>query len=420
MKKADSVSPAVLIICYTFPPYPGIGGRRWAKFSKYLARKGYKVHVVCSVNPFIEQSLYTEDVTEPGISIHPLSARYPHTLLETPHSTISKLKYRFWDFLLKLVSSGTSYDKALFWKTQMLAKSIKIIKENKITTVIVSGAPFRTCYYATELKKIFPGLQLIADLRDPWTWGHSYGYKHLSKAKFNEEKRMERVVVEVSDLVCVPVEVMEEHLIREYPNQKEKIRSLPHAFDEDEITKVGAVKNTEVKRLLFYGTIYDGIGNEFEAVAQVVQQANAKLTIVSTSDKYINIFDKKNVLNTRVFYQGSMLPKQLFNTFENFNFILMVHHQDIKDYISTKFYEIIYSGVPIIFIGPAGKTSEFIIKNNIGVHILPEMILIELPQILSSYEYRPDLKFNIHDFSFSKQTDNLIKLFYNNKGITND
>ena len=40
------MSPPLLVIAYKFPPYAGVGGFRWAKLSKYLARLGHEVHVV--------------------------------------------------------------------------------------------------------------------------------------------------------------------------------------------------------------------------------------------------------------------------------------------------------------------------------------------------------------------------------------
>ena len=48
----------ILLISYTFPPHPGIGGRRWAKFSKYLSKLNYIVHVIHVANPFDEDSLW--------------------------------------------------------------------------------------------------------------------------------------------------------------------------------------------------------------------------------------------------------------------------------------------------------------------------------------------------------------------------
>ena len=40
----------VLLISYSYPPYPGIGGRRWAKFSKYLSRLGFVIHVIDNIS----------------------------------------------------------------------------------------------------------------------------------------------------------------------------------------------------------------------------------------------------------------------------------------------------------------------------------------------------------------------------------
>ena len=68
----------ILIISHTFPPYKGIGGRRWAKFAKELARRGHPVHVVHSAgSEDLMGSLWTDDADRPGITAHPLPQRYP-------------------------------------------------------------------------------------------------------------------------------------------------------------------------------------------------------------------------------------------------------------------------------------------------------------------------------------------------------
>ena len=66
----------VLLVSYTFPPYKGIGGRRWAKFAKALARRGHPVHVIHSAGAdSLKGSLWSADVEHPNIITHPLPQR---------------------------------------------------------------------------------------------------------------------------------------------------------------------------------------------------------------------------------------------------------------------------------------------------------------------------------------------------------
>jgi len=404
----------ILIVSYVFPPYPGIGGRRWAKFSKYLSKKGYSVHVVCSLNPFSKkQSLYYDDVKQKGIVIHSLSSNYPNILLRTPIYFIEKIKYHFFEKMLKLFFKGSPYDRAIFWEKNMLSKCRKIIEELNINTVIATGAPFRVNYFSIKLKKYFPNIKLINDLRDPWTWGHGYGMNNLSEKNSRYEWDMETKVINASDIITVPIESMVNHLKKKFPDHANKIINLPHSFDEDEVCK-RSYSGERKKKLLLYGTLYDGLENEFEAVSLALKKEGYTLSIISYSDKYQSVFAKNGTLNKQVFYNEELMPKELFQKFNEYDYILLLHNRNIKDHIATKFYEIVYSGIPVIYIGADGKAAEFIKQNNVGAHILPEKISSDLPEtllqhIIPSYK----LDFNIEDFSFSRQTDFLIQLIEN-------
>ncbi|MBL7882701.1 MAG: hypothetical protein JNL69_01425, partial [Bacteroidia bacterium] len=160
----------ILLISYVFPPYPGIGGRRWAKFAKYLAKNGYTVHVICAKNPFKEVSLFMDDVANnSNIKIYPISGMYPKVLQkQSSFSIFDKLMYRFWKFFLQIIVKGSIYDKAIFWKKKMLKISTEVILENKIENIIVTGAPFRSVFYAADFKRRFAKINLIIDYRDPW------------------------------------------------------------------------------------------------------------------------------------------------------------------------------------------------------------------------------------------------------------
>lgn len=149
----------ILLVSYVFPPYPGIGGRRWAKFAKYLAAKGFVIHVICAKSPFEEQSLFNEDIKNVNIRVYPMKANYPYALKKNTESLIDKINYRLSLILMKLTIKGNYYDRAAFWKKQILKESTRLIKEFNINNVIVSGAPFSLLYYLIELKKKI--LQLI-------------------------------------------------------------------------------------------------------------------------------------------------------------------------------------------------------------------------------------------------------------------
>ena len=86
------MSEQVLIISYTFPPTPGIGGRRWAKFAKYFALKGYRVQVICATNPFSDTSIWDRDTLSENIIKVFVPHKYPGSLLGVPQTILQRLK----------------------------------------------------------------------------------------------------------------------------------------------------------------------------------------------------------------------------------------------------------------------------------------------------------------------------------------
>src|SRR5690606_940876 len=157
----------VLLICNWFPPNAGIGGRRWAKFAKELARRGYPVHVIRSTGtPQNLHSLWTRDVQHPNIMHYPMPARHPAVMTRWPLTSLQdKLLYRFWLRVLPLLTKGNYYDLGCLSRKPMLKLATQQIQEHDIKHVIVTGAPFSLMAYAAELKMKFPQIHLTADFR---------------------------------------------------------------------------------------------------------------------------------------------------------------------------------------------------------------------------------------------------------------
>jgi hypothetical protein len=195
---------SVLLVCHGFPPNPGIGGRRWAKFAKYLVRKGFFVHVIACENESGNISTWQSDVAIPEITNYVLPVKYPKSLLNIPHGIIDKIKYRLSKAFYKITQPRRIYDKTFLWEEQFLRKAEEIIFKNNIKNVIVTGAPFYLMYYAAKLKIKYPDLNYIADYRDPWIGAINYGLENLSSRGLRLEQKMQNYVYEKADFITAP------------------------------------------------------------------------------------------------------------------------------------------------------------------------------------------------------------------------
>jgi hypothetical protein len=94
----------------------------------------------------------------------------------------------------------------------------------------------------------------------------------------------------------------------------------------------------------------------------------------SRTDRYRDAFSQRSLVGKKVNYYPLIKSDELFDRLRDYDFILIVHPQFAKDYISTKFYEILYSKTPIIYIAEKGLTSEFIEETKSGVFLNIEQI----------------------------------------------
>ena len=146
-----------LLLCWDFPPNDGIGGRRWAKMSKWLLKSGHEIHVIKSKSKVGNQnSAWLSDVESDQIHIYEVNTYLPVKWLNSKENKFSdKLKYKFAAIYLTFFSKGTIYDKAIGKERDVLKLASKIIELNKIENVIVTGAPFNLMYYAAKIKLVF-------------------------------------------------------------------------------------------------------------------------------------------------------------------------------------------------------------------------------------------------------------------------
>lgn len=172
----------VLIITYYWPPSGGAGVQRWVKFCKYLPQLDYEPIVLTvkdGTYPLVDETLvdqipeelkvYRSKIIEPYSIFGALTGKgklevsKPATAFSTKNEGLIKR-------LGVLVRANFFIpDARRFWVPFAFKKAKEIIEEHKIETVITTAPPNSTHLIGTPLKKAFPELRWIMDMRDPWS-----------------------------------------------------------------------------------------------------------------------------------------------------------------------------------------------------------------------------------------------------------
>lgn len=388
----------ILLICHSFPPNFGIGGRRWAKFAKELARRGYPVHVIRSTPSQKDKpSLWTTDVQHPNIRCHALPNRYPSVLTRSPVTALKdKVSYSFWTRMLRLCTRGNWFDRGIFWRKPLLHLSEQLIREHGIRNVIATGAPFSLLAYTTVLKDGFPELHVVSDLRDSWTWGIGYGFQSLSQSRLRHEKDRERTVALRSDRLISPHSSVLAHLANEYGVPQEKCFTITHAIDPEDLDVPERKAMGKDFRIVYAGSLYaspdtdrflDLLLKVFTELRSRHPEAFARCQL----DYYITGHDTREYaarvlqagMSGQVRFHAPVAPKELSAIIAQADLMLIYMPPDKKDVLPTKFHEVFYLKCPILHVGEPGLVSQYVLDKRMGATLLLEELEAELPRILT-------------------------------------
>ena len=175
----------MLVIAYKFPPYAGVGGFRWAKLSKYLARLGHEVHVVTVPWPTYGPNTLAADAAEPGVIVHAIRSGSPHRFRHRPLGGRWTAAARH--LALRALDRALFYDdEAQRWGRHLIGFCERLIEEHGIEVVVATGHPFQANRWAAELKRRRPALKLDPGLprpvgRQPVPVAAARGERHASR-----------------------------------------------------------------------------------------------------------------------------------------------------------------------------------------------------------------------------------------------
>ena len=258
----------VLLISYYWPPSGGAGVQRWLKLSKYLALSQVEVHVL-TVDPkkasYTSIDLSLEKDIDSSVMVHTSDSfeiiNYYSKLVgkkNVPTAGFSNVNNK--SIAQKAVNAIRSNffipDPRIGWKKFAIQKAKEIIDQYSIETIITTSPPHSTQLIGMELKKL-RAIKWIVDFRDPWTDIYYYDLLGHSSISKKIDKKLEKEVIEQSDLVITVSSGFKNIFLTKSKNiSPNKLKIIPNGYDPDDFNSSLVKKvDNQVFKVCYTGTM---------------------------------------------------------------------------------------------------------------------------------------------------------------------
>jgi glycosyltransferase involved in cell wall biosynthesis len=259
----------LLISCY-FPPAGGIGVQRALSLARYLPQNGFRVFVLTSRSsvPTVDSELMS--LIPDDVQVHRTRSLEPPFHLRKrlwsrvnspalPPTNSNGIAAATKAILTRKIKQFVCPDPQVLWYPFAIRRASKLIREQGIQTVLVTAPPFSSFLIVNELKRRFPHLHTIADIRDEWL---SYFAKEFA---FRDDKyvaaraaQIERATVESCDRIVSVTAASLNEIRSRYPDQpSHKFVLIPNGYDPGTFSKFRARPHQTDKLVVSYtGTVY--------------------------------------------------------------------------------------------------------------------------------------------------------------------
>jgi glycosyltransferase involved in cell wall biosynthesis len=369
------VSKKVLIITYYWPPSGGAGVQRWVKFAKYLPEFGWEP-VILTVDPKYAAYPVTDNSLEKEISPDLQVYRTPATdyfaLFTRDRTKIPSAGFAINpDNSLKGKISrfvrGNFFipDPRKGWNRHAFRKASELITSMDIRHVITTSPPHSTQLIGLRLKKTFPDIRWIADLRDPWT--DIYYYRQFYPTFISEyiDSYFERKTLQNSDSIITVGPSLKKLFASKVREAAAKTGIITNGYDNDDFT--GAVAIPGKFTITYAGTLADiyPLNGFLEAVARLKAEKiefvlkfiggvskNQRELIMSklSGDDVISLPYSDHITAIRHLRESSVL------------LLIIPQHHGNRSIVTGKLFEYLASGRPVICLGPSDGDAASIIS----------------------------------------------------------
>ena len=360
-----AVPAKVLIITYYWPPSGGAGVQRWLKFTKYLPSSGWFPEVLTvdplyAAYPFRDDSLYGEvpvDVKVHRTKALNFFALYNRDQSKIPHAGFASGKDKAFKSTVSRFIRGNFFipDPRRGWNRFAFRRASELIRSQNITHIITTSPPHSTQLIGLRLKRRFPGLKWVADLRDPWTDIYYYDMFRPSLPARMLDRNLEKRVLSRADRIITVGKTLASLLAAKTEAVAGKTEILPNGFDEEDFQ--GIVSSVPERFTITYvGTLSPAypVRGFIDAVKDMrINGKQVALQFVGTVPEEIRaLFPAGDEGDGPRFINYCEHPEAIRYMMSSSLLLLIIpDHSSNRSILTGKIFEYLATEKPILFLG---------------------------------------------------------------------
>jgi glycosyltransferase involved in cell wall biosynthesis len=375
----------VLYITYHFPPSAGVGIPRAISYARNLPRHGFETHIIAPKNP-------ATPLHDPELMKRIPKETTVHRVFnpEPPYALRDRIWKRLSPVRIQQQTGKTGYnpiksavrgaiqrvlmpDPQRFWAPFAIRRASQLIREHGIDTILVNTPPYSLTRVVVELKRRFPHVKVIMEVRDDWV---GYYLLHFDSAfadwKITQAKRMEREAVTIADYVVAINEPQADLMRVRYPElPTSKFISVANGYDPEQFRDFKPRKRTGGPRMVlgYLGSVYaNPIYNPtcfLDALESLPEEICSNIEIRIIGRVAIEAAGLLEGRKARIRNLGFLPQKEAVKQLEECD--LLLHLADEKTHHGGKLFDYLATGLPILACTPKdGEVARILRETGAG------------------------------------------------------
>lgn len=373
----------VLLITYYWPPSGGAGVQRCLQFARHLAAWGVQPTVI-TVDPAHAAYPQRDDsllaAVPPELEVIRTATTEPFGVYQRvsgtetiPYGGFANVartsrKQQIFKFL-----RGNLFipDPRRGWNRHAVRAAAELLATGEYAGFLTSSPPHSTQLIGLELKRRFPHLRWLADLRDPWTDIYYYHeFRHLPPARWLDARYERQVVARCDALVTTSRHTGELLLSKAPAADTRKLYVLPNGYDEADFAARASAPPADALRLLHAGTITEAYRLD-AGFLPALAAVRARFPAVPWRLRFVGKVSEGLLAQVRAAGLGDVLEVQPY----------VPHHESVGELLRAsalllaipdvahnagvlpgKLFEYLAARKPVVAVGPADSEASTILS----------------------------------------------------------